>query len=58
LSGRVLRIRRVCEKQCGTYQWSEIGRLQGVLLKLKLHATRNSAASTQIPFALTFDHGM
>jgi hypothetical protein len=33
LSGRVLRIRCACEKQCGTYQRSEIGRFQDVLLK-------------------------
>jgi hypothetical protein len=58
LSGRVLRIRCVCEKQCGTYQWSEIGRLQDVLLKLKLHGTRNSAALTQMPFVLTCAHAM
>jgi len=51
-SGRALRIRCACVKQCGTYYWSEIGRFQNVLLKLSLHPARNPAALTQMPFVL------
>lgn len=40
VSGRGLRIRHTREKQCGVYQWREIGRFQDALPKMYLRVAR------------------